>query len=152
MFAIVSVIATAAVLFWTTISAQEVQGVQIVKGTIKIYGNDSYPVIYRKNQPIDSPRARYTGFKPFSYHLKKGTVRRAGAKPLPCDIIFERDVAVKLRDGITIYTDVFRPVGGEKAPGIIAWGPYGKEVSADERPAIFTSNTGRLVASILMVR
>jgi len=33
---------------------------------------------------------------------------------------------VRLRDGVTIYVDVFRPVGTEKVPVIIAWSPYGK--------------------------
>jgi predicted acyl esterase len=103
-------------------------GVQIVQGTLKIYGNDAYPVPYRRAQPITAPRARYPGFKPSTTILKKGTVRREGGLVLPCDIVFERDVAVKLRDGITMYTDVFRPVGNETVPGIIAWGPYGKEV------------------------
>ncbi|KAF2666778.1 alpha/beta-hydrolase, partial [Microthyrium microscopicum] len=84
---------------------------------------------YRKAQPIDSPRARYPGFKPSTTLLKSGTIRRDGARKLTCDIIFERDVAVKLRDGITIYTDVFRPANTTvKSPAIIAWGPYGKEI------------------------
>lgn len=46
--------------------------------------------------------------------------------PLPVDIIFEKDVTVTLRDGVTIYTDIFRPAGSEKVPVIIAWSPYGK--------------------------
>ena len=110
--------------------------VQLVQGTIKIYGNDAYPVPYRRNQPVDVPRARYPGFKPSTTLLKKGTVRREGALPLPCDIIFERDVAVKMRDGITTYTDVFRPVGNETVPGLIAWGPYGKEVGGQHLVSI----------------
>lgn len=40
----------------------------------------------------------------------------------------ERDVAVKLRDGTIIYTDVYRPEGGTNLPAIIAWSPYGKRV------------------------
>jgi predicted acyl esterase len=108
--------------------AQDLAGGEVVQGTLRIYGDDAYPVLYRKNQPITSPRARYPGFKPSTTLLKAGTVRREGAKVLPCDIVFERDVAVKLRDGITIYTDVFRPVGNKTVPGIIAWGPYGKEI------------------------
>ncbi len=47
-------------------------------------------------------------------------------KPLPVDLVFEKDVPVTLRDGVTIYVDVFRPVGTEKVPVIIAWSPYGK--------------------------
>jgi len=100
----------------------------IVPGTLKIYGNDSYPTIHRRAQPVTSPRARYPGFKPGTTLLKKGTVRREGALVLPCDIIFERDVAVKMRDGITMYTDVFRPTSNETVPGIIGWGPYGKQI------------------------
>ncbi|MDT8303906.1 MAG: CocE/NonD family hydrolase, partial [Sedimentisphaerales bacterium] len=47
-------------------------------------------------------------------------------RPLPIEIVFEKDVAVTLRDGARIYVDVFRPVGTEKVPVIIAWSPYGK--------------------------
>ncbi|KAL1631889.1 hypothetical protein SLS56_004251 [Neofusicoccum ribis] len=103
--------------------------VEIVQGTLRIY-NDSYPVTYRRATPPSAPRSRYPGFKPSTVVLKAGTVRREGSRPLTCDIIFERDVAVTLRDGTTIYTDVFRPVGDEKVPAIVAWSPYGKQVGA----------------------
>ena len=36
-------------------------------------------------------------------------------------IVFEKDVAVELRDGVTIYVDKFRPVGAEEVPVIVAW-------------------------------
>lgn len=48
--------------------------------------------------------------------------------PLPCDILLERDVPIRLRDGVTIYADVFRPVGDEACPALLAWSPYGKEI------------------------
>jgi hypothetical protein len=96
--------------------------------TLRIYGNDTYPVPFRKLMPLDAPRARYPGFRPGRTILKKGTVHRAGARPLSCDIEFERDVALQLRDGTTIYTDVFRPVGAGRFPAIVAWSPYGKEI------------------------
>ena len=41
----------------------------------------------------------------------------------------ERDVAVPMRDGTTIYTDIYRPVGETDVPAIIAWSPYGKRYS-----------------------
>lgn len=82
----------------------------------------------RKALPVDAPRVRYPGFKPEKLVLKAGSVRREGAMPLPCDILLERDVAIKLRDGVTIYADVFRPVGDEACPTILAWSPYGKEI------------------------
>ncbi|MHA6758085.1 CocE/NonD family hydrolase [Streptacidiphilus sp. PAMC 29251] len=47
-------------------------------------------------------------------------------RPLPTEIVFEKDVAVTLRDGVTIYVDVLRPAGSEKVPVLVAWSPYGK--------------------------
>ena len=40
--------------------------------------------------------------------------------------MLEKDVAVILRDSVTIYVDVLRPAGAEKVPVIVAWSPYGK--------------------------
>jgi len=84
-------------------------------------------VIFRKAAPIDVPEARYPGFSPGVTTLAKGTVIQKGALPLPCDILFERDVAVRLRDGTVIYTDIFRPIDAVNLPAIVAWSPYGKE-------------------------
>lgn len=33
---------------------------------------------------------------------------------------------MQLRDGTTIYTDLYRPVDGHGLPTIVAWSPYGK--------------------------
>jgi predicted acyl esterase len=38
----------------------------------------------------------------------------------------ERDVPVKMRDGTTVYIDIYRPEGGTNLPAIVAWSPYGK--------------------------
>jgi predicted acyl esterase len=40
-------------------------------------------------------------------------------------VIVDTNVPVRLRDGVTIYADVYRPEQGRAAP-LIAWGPYGK--------------------------
>jgi predicted acyl esterase len=37
-----------------------------------------------------------------------------------------QDVPVKMRDGITIYADIYKPVGADKLPLIISWSFYGK--------------------------
>jgi len=37
-----------------------------------------------------------------------------------------QDVPVKMRDGVTIYVDIYKPVGEEKVPLIISWSFYGK--------------------------
>ena len=94
---------------------------------VRQFQNEQIEVFFRKAAPIDVPEARYPGFKPGTTVLAKGYVHEKGALPLPIDILFERDVAVTLRDGTVIYTDIFRPVGGTNLPGIIAWSPYGKE-------------------------
>jgi predicted acyl esterase len=94
---------------------------------VKIGGDERIEVLFRQAAPIDVPEARYPGFKPGTTVLPKGFVQKKGALPLPCDILFERDVAVMLRDDTVIYTDVFRPVGGTNLPALIAWSPYGKE-------------------------
>jgi predicted acyl esterase len=65
-------------------------------------------------------------FDPGTRNLPAGYQVAPMFGPLPTDIVFEKDVAVTLRDGVTIYVDVFRPAGNEKVPVIVAWSPYGK--------------------------
>lgn len=83
-------------------------------------------VLFRKAAPPTDRQARYPGFRPGRTRLNKGSVHGRGALPLPCDILLERDAAVPLRDGSIIYADIFRPLGTDKVPTIVAWGPYGK--------------------------
>ncbi|PMD67812.1 CocE/NonD family hydrolase [Companilactobacillus nuruki] len=65
--------------------------------------------------------------------LEKGHQISEGFKPLSCDIKMLKDVPVKLRDGVTIYTDIFMPTSGEKFPTLIAWSPYGKSAGTAPR-------------------
>jgi predicted acyl esterase len=41
-------------------------------------------------------------------------------------MIIERDMAVPVRGGVTVYADVFRAPAGRPAPVLVAWPPYGK--------------------------
>lgn len=41
-------------------------------------------------------------------------------------ILCEQDVPVKLRDGTTIYTDIYRPAGSTNVPALVSWSMYGK--------------------------
>jgi predicted acyl esterase len=82
---------------------------------------------FRQARPFDDPVGRYPGFQPGTTTLKAGTVLQPGHLALPCDIVFERDVAIPLRDGVIIYADVFRPAGGRGLPAVVAWSPYGKQ-------------------------
>ena len=72
---------------------------------------------------------RWHQFNPDKVTLPKGWRKEQGRRALTEDIIFESDVAVPLRDGVTIYADVFRPISseGKPVPAILAWSPYGKQ-------------------------
>ena len=94
----------------------------------KMGNGETVEVYYRKGNPLTAPRVRATEFKTETLLLKKGTIRREGTMPLPCDIIMEKDVPVTLRDGTVIYTDIFRPADEKKHPALLAWSPYGKEL------------------------
>lgn len=96
--------------------------------TLHNAGGKEMKVALRKALPVSAERVRYPGFKQETLVLKAGSIRREGAKPLSCDILLERDVPIRLRDGVTIYADVFRPVGNDVCPAILAWSPYGKEI------------------------
>lgn len=60
--------------------------------------------------------------------LKKGWMRAGRTKPLPIDLIWEKDIPIKLRDGVILYGDVFRALESEKSPQpvLLPWSPYGK--------------------------
>lgn len=94
----------------------------------KMANGETVEVYYRKGLPLTAARARAAELKRETMVLKAGSIRREGSKPLTCDILFEKDVPVTLRDGTVIYTDIFRPVDEEKHPAIMAWSPYGKEI------------------------
>lgn len=57
-----------------------------------IFGHADQP----KALPLSHWKARYGGFKPSTTILPKGLVKRKGCRPLPCDILFERDIPVKV--------------------------------------------------------
>jgi uncharacterized protein len=83
--------------------------------------------IYVPSRPLPGPRSgALTEFDPGRRTLEAGFKIAPQFRSLPVDIVFEKDVAVELRDGVTIYVDLFRPAGAEKVPVIVAWSPYGK--------------------------
>lgn len=45
-------------------------------------------------------------------------------------VALESDVEIVLRDGCKIYCDVYHPAEIERAPALIAWSAYGKEMQA----------------------
>jgi predicted acyl esterase len=84
--------------------------------------------VFMPSQPLE-PGPRYgilSGFEPGTRTLEAGYQIAPPFKPLPVDIVLDKDVPVTLRDGVTIHVDVFRPAGAERVPVIVAWSPYGK--------------------------
>jgi len=84
---------------------------------------------FTKTPPLSHPLANFNGFYPSTTLLKKGDVHTAGHKSLECDIVFERDVLVELRDKIKVRIDVFRPNTDEKVPVILCSSIFGKNGS-----------------------
>lgn len=83
---------------------------------------------YAKLKPITDPESEYDGFEPGRVIIPKGYLYEEGRMPFPVDVLLDRDVAVRLRDGTTIYVDVYRPVDSDdnKVPALLNWGPAGK--------------------------
>ncbi|MFJ6531757.1 CocE/NonD family hydrolase [Microbacterium sp. NPDC091662] len=83
--------------------------------------------IFTPSHPLPTGRTGLlTAFAPGTRVLEAGYQIAPQFRPLPVDVVFEKDVAVQLRDGVTIYIDVLRPVGSETVPVILGWSPYGK--------------------------
>lgn len=70
----------------------------------------------------------WTEFKPSTQLLPKGWRREPDRLALKEDLIWEKDVAIPLRDGVCLRADVFRPANldGQKLPALLPWSPYGK--------------------------
>lgn len=126
----------AGIIALATICPREIMAQQEI--TLHNAQGEEMKVAARKALPVEAKRVRYPGFKQETLILKVGSLRREGAKALTCDILLERDVPITLRDGVTIYADIFRPTTGEACPALLAWSPYGKEIGGqmlDDVPA-----------------
>lgn len=97
--------------------------------------------VFTASHPLEPGGDRYgvlSGFDPGTRRLPAGFRLTPPFRDLPVDIVLDKDVPVTLRDGVTIYVDVLRPVGTEKVPVIVAWSPYGKaEGSAPAAMGVF---------------
>lgn len=68
-------------------------------------------IVFSETEPLE--KGRYPGFRP-------GRTEHEG-------FVKNTDVPVQLRDGTTIYVDIFRPLDeGLATPTLVAWSPYGK--------------------------
>lgn len=82
-------------------------------------------------QHIGAPKpgeGGYQSLNPRSETLPKGWQYEPTSRPLPSEVLVEHDFGVKVRDGATLYSDIYRPVKlDKKVPAIICWGPFGKK-------------------------
>ncbi|KAL5364423.1 hypothetical protein BJX96DRAFT_168262 [Aspergillus floccosus] len=74
----------------------------------------------------DATKPQTAPAEPRSTMLPAGHKKRPDCRALVSPIIFDQDQILTLRDGTKIRADIFRPVGDEKVPAIVMWGPYGK--------------------------
>lgn len=74
----------------------------------------------------------------FSFSVVAGSPRLAQATPEPgsVDIIIQRDVPMKTRDGVTLRADIYRPNSPDKFPVILMRTPYDKSVGWAVAPAL----------------
>ena len=86
------------------------------------------PKVYVPTNPYSGgpEHGMSAGFDPGVRTLPVGHQAGPMFRPLPVEIVWEKDVPVAMRDGVTIYVDILRPVGAAKAPVLVAWSPYGK--------------------------
>ncbi|YCK79849.1 CocE/NonD family hydrolase (plasmid) [Arthrobacter sp. D3-18] len=81
--------------------------------------------------PASDPRSnrdsRYRPLEPLTQLFPAGHKTGRGKPPLTTPITVTRDLPIPLRDGVTIYADVYRPADvTDGIPAIMGWGPYGK--------------------------
>jgi predicted acyl esterase len=80
------------------------------------FGNVELETLYRETKKPSTTATGFSFVPPFNQ-------RTYIAEP---GIICEQDIPVTMRDGIIIYTDIYRPIGQTNIPAIISWGPFGK--------------------------
>lgn len=95
------------------------------------FGDETIEVIYRRSTPVDAAKEFPLPGAGFYPPLNHRTYIEDGIR-------VDQDVAVVLRDGTTIYVDVYRPGTvreQDELPAILAWCWYGKrpgDESSDE--------------------
>jgi len=56
----------------------------------------------------------------------RGARQRQYSRTIENGMLIERDVQIPTRFGYPVYADIFRPLGEELVPPLVAWTPYGK--------------------------
>jgi len=73
----------------------------------------------------------------FAYFLLSVPTLQSQAAPIAtsADILIQHNVAMKTRDGVTLYADIYRPKSPDKFPVILMRTPYDKSVNWASMPA-----------------
>jgi uncharacterized protein len=58
-------------------------------------------------------------------------------EPIDERMVLERDVPIKMRDGVTLRANIFRPLGDGPFPVILSATPYGKDITPDTKAMMF---------------
>ncbi|KAL4860689.1 hypothetical protein BDV12DRAFT_91774 [Aspergillus spectabilis] len=82
----------------------------------------------------------YQGLNPRTEILPKGHQTAPGRRALPCDIRIDHDVAIKVRDGCTLYADIYLPPNApsRSVPAILCWSPFGKKFNGIDSLRLMT--------------
>jgi predicted acyl esterase len=85
-------------------------------------------------------RYQYRLRQPYADPQEEGAPPPVYSRTVEQGMIIERNVVVKMRDGLRLYADVFRPADERPGPPIVAWTPYGKhwygELEKDPHTAV----------------
>src|ERR1035441_7616642 len=65
-----------------------------------------------------------------------------GGALINVDVIFERDLAVPMRDGVILSANLFRPADGKRVPVVMSVTPYGKDRQRDRLITFFMRLAG----------
>ncbi|MFG2961096.1 CocE/NonD family hydrolase [Streptomyces sp. NPDC048291] len=83
-------------------------------------------VRFRSANPLEQSDPPVPDLAPGTRILPAGSVHAEGARPLTIDIEVFDDVAIPLRDGVTLYGDVYRKAGDGPVPAVLIYTPYVK--------------------------
>jgi predicted acyl esterase len=104
------------------------------------------PVTFNVDVPVEDLKAPeighggYQGLNPRTETLLKGHQTAPGRRALPCDIQIDHDVAIKVRDGCTLYADIYLPPNApsRSVPAILCWSPFGKKFNGIDSLRLMT--------------
>ncbi|CAH0015637.1 unnamed protein product [Clonostachys rhizophaga] len=70
-------------------------------------------------------------------------MKEAGMMALQADMTLETDVKIRMRDGVHLYADIYRPVDENiEYPAILSWSPYGKHLNMNTMLASMPGRVG----------